>query len=92
MHVDYPLLVNIIKDVGFPIAVAIFVLFRLNGTLDKLKHSIDNLSDEMQGRDENLVRLTSKVDMLERTVYRLNKRKRQALKELASNGQQEKKG
>jgi hypothetical protein len=89
---EYPLLADIVRDLGFPIVVALFVLFRLNGSLDKLKKSIDTLSNEMQNRDESLIKLTSKVDMLERTVYRLNKRKRQALKELASNGQQEKKG
>ena len=82
---DYPLVASIVRDLGFPIVVALFVLFRLNGSLDKLKRSIDNLSNEMQDRDESLIKLTSKVDMLERTVYRLNKRKRQALSRLTSN-------
>ena len=90
---EYPLLVDLVRDLGFPIVVAIFVLFRLNGSLDKLKISIDKLSNEIQDRDESLVKLTSKVDMLERTVYRLNKRKRQALRELTSNDKKlEKKG
>ena len=82
---DYPLVASVIRDLGFPIVVALFVLFRLNGSLDKLKRSIDNLSNEMQDRDESLIKLTSKVDMLERTVYRLNKRKRQVLSRLTSN-------
>ena len=82
---DYPLLADIVRDLGFPIVVALFVLLRLNGSLDKLKKSIDRLSNEMQDRDESLIKLTGKVDMLERTVYRLNKRKRQALRELTSN-------
>ena len=90
---DYPLVASVIRDLGFPIVVALFVLFRLNGSLDKLKRSIDNLSNEMQDRDESLIKLTSKVDMLERTVYRLNKRKRQALSRLTSNDKKlEKKG
>jgi len=91
--VDYPLVASVVRDLGFPIVVALFVLFRLNGSLDKLKRSIDNLSNEMQDRDESLIKLTSKVDMLERTVYRLNKRKRQALSRLTSNDKKlEKKG
>lgn len=90
---DYPLVASVVRDLGFPIVVALFVLFRLNGSLDKLKRSIDNLSNEMQDRDESLIKLTSKVDMLERTVYRLNKRKRQALSRLTSNDKKlEKKG
>lgn len=88
---DYPILASIIRDLGFPIVVALFVLFRLNGSLDKLKKSIDVLSNEMQDRDTSLIKLTSKVDMLERTVYRLNKRKRQALRELASKEQHKEK-
>ena len=89
----YPLVTSVVRDLGFPIVVALFVLFRLNGSLDKLKKSIDKLSSEMQDRDESLIKLTSKVDMLERTVYRLNKRKRQALSRLTSNDKKlEKKG
>jgi|TARA_R110002020_G_scaffold72070_1_gene185506 hypothetical protein len=89
--VDYPLVASVIRDLGFPIVVALFVLFRLNGSLDKLKRSIDNLSNEMQDRDESLIKLTSKVDMLERTVYRLNKRKRQVFNKLASKEQHKEK-
>ena len=88
---DYPVIASIIRDLGFPIVVAMFVLLRLNGSLDKLKVAIDNLSHEMQDRDESLVKLTSKVDMLERTVYRLNKRKRQVLDKLASKEQHKEK-
>ncbi len=75
---EYELVTSMIKDVGFPIVVAIFVLFRLNGSLNKLKSSLDNLSGEMQDRDESLVRLVSKIDMMERTVYRLAKRQKKA--------------
>ena len=39
---DYPLVAAIVRDLGFPIVVALFVLFRLNGSLDKLKKSIDS--------------------------------------------------
>jgi hypothetical protein len=88
---DYPIVASIVRDLGFPIVVALFVLFRLNGSLDKLKKSIDVLSNEMQDRDTSLIKLTSKVDMLERTVYRLNKRKRQALNKLASKEQHKEK-
>jgi hypothetical protein len=88
---DYPVIASIIRDLGFPIVVALFVLLRLNVSLDKLKVAIDNLSHEMQDRDESLVKLTSKVDMLERTVYRLNKRKRQVLDKLASKEQHKEK-
>ena len=45
---DYPLVAAIVRDLGFPIVVALFVLFRLNGSLDKLKKSIDTLSNEMK--------------------------------------------
>jgi CII-binding regulator of phage lambda lysogenization HflD len=88
---DYPVIASIVRDLGFPIVVALFVLLRFNGSLDKLKVAIDNLSHEMQDRDESLVKLTSKVDMLERTVYRLNKRKRQVLNKLASKEQHKEK-
>ena len=89
---EYEVVTSMIKDVGFPIVVAIFVLLKLNGSLDKLKTSIDKLTGEMQDRDESLIKLVGKVEMLERTIYRLNKRKRQALRDLHSNGQPEKKG
>ena len=69
-------LIPIIKEVGFPIVVAFFVLLRLNGSLDKLKVSIDTLSDKMSDKDNTLTKLTSKVDMLERTIYRMARNKR----------------
>lgn len=88
---EYEYIVGLVRDLGFPIVVALFVLFRLNGSLDKLKIAIDKLSSEMQDRDESLIKLTGKVDMLERTIYRMNKKKRQALKELAPRTNGEKK-
>tara|TARA_R100001163_G_C5035364_1_gene174664 strand:+ start:168 stop:431 length:264 start_codon:yes stop_codon:yes gene_type:complete len=69
-------LIPIIKEVGFPIVVAFFVLLRLNGSLDKLKVSIDTLSDKMSDKDNTLAKLTTKVDMLERTVFRLSRNTR----------------
>ena len=71
---EYEYIVGLVRDLGFPIVVALFVLFRLNGSLDKLKIAIDKLSSEMQDRDESLIKLTGKVDMLERTIYRMNKK------------------
>ena len=68
--------IPIIKELGFPIVVAFFVLLRLNGSLDKLKVSIDTLSDKMSDKDNTLAKLTTKVDMLERTVYRLSRNTR----------------
>ncbi len=72
--------VPIIKELGFPIVVAFFVLLRLNGSLDKLKVSIDTLSDKMSDKDNTLTKLTSKVDMLERTIYRMARNKRRQTK------------
>ena len=51
--------VPIIKELGFPIVVAFFVLLRLNGSLDKLKVSIDTLSDKMSDKDNTLAKLTT---------------------------------
>ena len=36
---------NFIKEVGFPVAVASFVLFRMNGKFDRLAKSIDRLAN-----------------------------------------------
>lgn len=41
-------LVDIIRDVGFPIAVAAFVLVRLNGKMDRLTTAITSLSSTME--------------------------------------------
>ena len=68
--------IPIVKELGFPIVVAFFVLLRLNGSQDKLKVSIDTLSDKMSDKDNTLAKLTTKVDMLERTVYRLSRNTR----------------
>lgn len=35
--------VGVIERVGFPVAVAAFVLFRMNGKFDKLRESIEKL-------------------------------------------------
>ncbi len=37
----YPDWITIVTNLGFPIAVAIFVLVRLNGKLDKLARTIE---------------------------------------------------
>lgn len=39
---------DFIKEVGFPIAVAAFVLVRMNGKLDKLAKSMDSLRNTME--------------------------------------------
>lgn len=39
--------VTLIKDVGFPIAVTVFVLVRLNGKFDRLARSLDRLNDRL---------------------------------------------
>ena len=36
-------LIEFIERLGFPIAVAAFVLFRMNGKFDRLRESIDKL-------------------------------------------------
>lgn len=46
---------NFIKEVGFPVAVASFVLFRLNGKLDRLTqalHKIIELVERSQQQQE----------------------------------------
>lgn len=54
-------MVQIIKDVGFPIAVALFVLIRLNGQLTKLTNEIVRLSERIEElSDHMLTALTSK--------------------------------
>lgn len=39
-----------IKEVGFPIFVAVYVLVRLEGTMKRLTGSILKLSDTMKGK------------------------------------------
>lgn len=46
-----------IKDIGFPIAVAIFVLVRLNGKLA-------NLTDEIVKLNERITHLVSTIERL----------------------------
>lgn len=45
--------ITLIKEVGFPIAVASFVLFRLNGKLDRLTQAIAKLIDRMERHQED---------------------------------------
>lgn len=45
--------ITLIKEVGFPIAVASFVLFRMNGKLDRLTKAIENLTRLMERDREN---------------------------------------
>jgi hypothetical protein len=40
--------ITLVKEVGFPIAVASFVLFKMNGKLDRLVKAIDRLIDRME--------------------------------------------
>lgn len=44
---EYSIIENMITNVGFPIAVAVFVLYKLNASLDKLRNSVDKLYDLM---------------------------------------------
>ena len=43
---------NLISQVGFPIVVAAFVLFRMNGKFDRLRESIDRLIERMDRHAE----------------------------------------
>ena len=45
--------ITLIKEVGFPIAVASFVLFRMNGKLDRLTKAIEALTRLMERHREN---------------------------------------
>jgi hypothetical protein len=45
--------ITLVKEVGFPIAVASFVLFRMNGKLDRLTKAIDRLIDRMERYQED---------------------------------------
>ena len=43
---------DFISAVGFPITVAAFVLFRMNGKFDKLRKSIDKLIEALERHAE----------------------------------------
>jgi hypothetical protein len=45
--------ITLVKEVGFPIAVASFVLFRLNGKLDRLTNAIEKLMHRMEQHQED---------------------------------------
>jgi|TARA_S200002703_G_C3792872_1_gene244730 hypothetical protein len=70
---EYGMVESMITNVGFPIAVAIFVLYKLNQSLDKLRDSVDKLYDLMSEKDVTLKELTLKVDYLERAIHRYHK-------------------
>lgn len=42
-------LVELFSRVGFPVAVAAFVLFRLNGKMDNLVAAMTRLADHLEG-------------------------------------------
>ena len=42
----------LIGDLGFPIVIATFVLFRMNGKFDRLRASIDKLIETMERHAE----------------------------------------
>ncbi|MBV7271458.1 YvrJ family protein [Clostridium sp. PL3] len=46
-------LLNIIGNVGFPIAVSVYLLVRLEGRLEVLTQSINNLSNVINRSSEN---------------------------------------
>ena len=43
---------DLISSLGFPIVVAMFVLFRMNGKFDRLRESIDKLIERMDRHAE----------------------------------------
>jgi|TARA_S200002703_G_scaffold53200_1_gene45956 hypothetical protein len=67
---EYSIIENMITNVGFPIAVAVFVLYKLNNSLDKLRNSVDKLYDLMSEKDLTMKELVLKVDYLERSIHR----------------------
>jgi hypothetical protein len=67
---------SIITNLGFPILVALFVLYRLNYSLEKLRTSLDKLCTELNNRELVLKELVLKVDYLEQSVYRTSNIKR----------------
>ena len=69
---------SIITNLGFPILVALFVLYRLNYSLEKLRTSLDTLCQELNNRELVLKELVLKVDYLEQSVYRTSNIKRRA--------------
>ena len=73
---EYGMVESMITNVGFPIAVAFFVLYKLNQSLDKLRGSVDKLYDLMSEKDVTMKELTLKVDYLERAVHRYNRNNR----------------
>ena len=73
---EYGMVESMITNVGFPIAVAFFVLYKLNQSLDKLRGSVDRLYDLMSEKDVTMKELTLKVDYLERAVHRYNRNNR----------------
>jgi len=73
---EYGMIESMITNVGFPIAVAFFVLYKLNQSLDKLRGSVDRLYDLMSEKDVTMKELTLKVDYLERAVHRYNRNNR----------------
>ena len=44
---DWPAITAVVREVGFPAAVAIFVLVRLNGTLGQLRTALVALTVEL---------------------------------------------
>ncbi len=46
--------VDAIKELGFPVVVACFVLFRMNGKFDKLRESIDKLIHTLEKQHKDL--------------------------------------
>jgi hypothetical protein len=67
---------NFITNLGFPIMVALFVLYKLNHSLEKLRDSVDKLCSEMNDREVLLKELVLKVEYLEKAVYRNSGTKR----------------
>ena len=45
-------ILDAIKNVGFPIFVAIYLLFKIGKKMDRLSNRIDKLLDNMENKDK----------------------------------------
>ena len=64
--------VRLVSNLGFPIAVASFVLFRLNGKVQKLADAMTKLADALRGHTEQSKQQT---DGIERRLEALEREK-----------------
>ena len=66
-------IVRLVGDLGFPIAVASFVLFRLNGKVGKLADAMMKLADALRAHTEQSKQQTDgierRLELLEREEH-----------------------